>query len=63
MRAPALLIHGEHDALPLREAEQLARLIPGSRLVPIPEAGHMPFFENPEPSFAAALEFLDGTGS
>jgi pimeloyl-ACP methyl ester carboxylesterase len=28
-------------------------------VVEIPDAGHMPFFENPEPSFTAALTFLD----
>ena len=33
------------------------------RAVPIPAAGHMPFFEHPEPRFAATLDFLDGTAS
>ena len=59
VRRPVLLIHGEQDALPLHEAERTAALITGARVVPIPAAGHMPFFENPEPSFGAALEFLD----
>jgi proline iminopeptidase len=61
VRAPVLLIHGADDALPVREAERSAQLIPRARLVVVPEAGHMPFFENPEPSFAAALAFLDET--
>jgi pimeloyl-ACP methyl ester carboxylesterase len=59
VRAPVLLIHGTEDAIPLAEAERSAALIPDARVVAIPEAGHMPFFENPGPSFAAALEFLD----
>ena len=63
VRAPVLLIHGEEDALPIGEAEQTSRLIAGARVVPIPAAGHMPFFENPEPTFAAALGFLDATVS
>jgi len=59
VRAPVLLIHGTEDALPLAEAERTATLIPTARVMAIPEAGHMPFFENPEPSFSAALAFLD----
>jgi proline iminopeptidase len=58
IRAPVLLIHGETDALPVAEAEASAALIPNARVVRIPEAGHMPFFEHPEPTFAAALDFL-----
>jgi proline iminopeptidase len=59
VRAPVLLIHGEQDALWIEESERTAALIPGARVVPVPEAGHMPFFENPEPGFEAALRFLD----
>jgi len=58
VRAPVLLIHGTEDALPVEEARKSAALILNARLVEIPEAGHMPFFENPEPTFAAALAFL-----
>lgn len=59
VRAPVLLIHGREDALPIEEAHRSAALIPDARVVEIPEAGHMPFFENPEPSFTAAMAFLD----
>lgn len=58
VQAPVLLVHGEEDALPIAEAHATARLIPTARVAPIPAAGHMPFFENPEPTFAAALGFL-----
>jgi proline iminopeptidase len=58
VRAPVLLLHGEQDALPIEESERTAALVPGARVVRIPEAGHMPFFEHPEPSFSAALAFL-----
>ncbi|MFM8909581.1 MAG: alpha/beta fold hydrolase, partial [Gemmatimonadota bacterium] len=61
IRAPVLLLHGEADALPIAEAEANAVLIPQARMVRIPEAGHMPFFEHPEPTFAAALRFLSET--
>ncbi len=63
VRAPVLLVHGAEDALPVQEAERTAQLVPGARLAVIPQAGHMPFFENPEPSFAAALDFLDERGT
>lgn len=63
VRAEVLLIHGEQDAIPLTEAEATARLIPGARVVTVPAAGHMPFFEDPGPTFAAALEFLDRPGA
>lgn len=59
VRAPVLLVHGRADPLPVEEAHRSAALIPDARVVEIPEAGHMPFFENPEPSFSVALEFLD----
>lgn len=62
IRAPVLLIHGTEDALPIAEAEASAALIPGARVVAIPEAGHMPFFENPEPTFAAAVAALKAEG-
>jgi pimeloyl-ACP methyl ester carboxylesterase len=63
VRAPVLLIHGAEDALPVAEAYRSAELIPHARSAIIPEAGHMPFFENPEPSFAAALSFLDAASA
>lgn len=59
VRADVLLIHGEQDAIPIAEAHATAELIPGARVMPVPEAGHMPFFENSALAFAAALEFLD----
>ena len=59
VRSPVLLIHGTEDAIPFAEAERSAALIPDARAIAIPEAGHMPFFENPAPSFEAALAFLD----
>ncbi|MDH5233713.1 MAG: alpha/beta hydrolase [Gemmatimonadota bacterium] len=59
VRAPVLLIHGESDAIPLAEALRTAALVPDARVLPVPAAGHMPFFENPEPAFHGALAFLD----
>jgi 3-oxoadipate enol-lactonase len=59
--APTVVIGGELDAItPPAELAELARAIPGARLVPIPGAGHLACLEAP-PALAAALEpFLRG---
>lgn len=62
IRAPVLLIHGTEDVLPIAEAEASAAVIPDACVVAIPEAGHMPFFENPAPTFAAAVAALKAGG-
>ncbi|HZC68729.1 MAG TPA: alpha/beta fold hydrolase, partial [Nitrospirales bacterium] len=44
-----LLIWGRDDRfLPLSAGEALHRTIPGSRLVVIPDTGHMPMWERPD---------------
>ncbi len=46
--APALVIHGRQDrVVPHVNGELLARRLPRSRFVSLPEAGHLPFLENP----------------
>ncbi len=57
-RARALLVHGAQDAVPLAEAHAHAALRPGIEVLAVPNAGHMPFFEQPALSFDAALGFL-----
>lgn len=57
---PTLVIVGEHDTTtPPPLSEELARLIPGARLVVIPNAAHLTNEENPE-AFDAALEAFLG---
>lgn len=57
--APALILWGAEDRhTPLAFAEALQRELPGSRLVTIPGAGHLPQLEQPEAFVAALLEFL-----
>ena len=56
IEAPTLIVHGESDGLiPIAYAEEFARLIPGSRLVRLVEAGHLPTLER-EDEFLAAVE-------
>ena len=61
VRVPTLIIWGAEDRLiPPREGERLAERIPGSRLVVIPDAGHLPQREQPEAFSRAVAEFLRG---
>jgi 3-oxoadipate enol-lactonase len=47
IRCPAVIVAGSHDALiPLRNAEVLAREIPGAELEVIPDTGHAVFAED-----------------
>ena len=56
---PVLFVAGAHDAIfpAALLAESCAR-IPGARFVEIPDAGHSPYFEQPEPWNDAVLDFL-----
>ncbi len=54
--APCLVLVGELDLVnPPRISEELARLIPGSKMIVIPGAGHMPHIED-QARFRGAIE-------
>ncbi len=56
---PALVVVGEQDGLtPPAESEKMAAGIKGAKLVKIPNAGHLPCIENPEPFTNALAEFF-----
>jgi 2-succinyl-6-hydroxy-2,4-cyclohexadiene-1-carboxylate synthase len=55
---PTLVIVGEQDACFVEDATRMAATIPDAALVVVPDAGHSPQFENPEPWFAAVDGFL-----
>jgi proline iminopeptidase len=55
---PVLIVHGAADPRPQLLAERLAAMLKQSRLVVIPDAGHWPWLENPEPTRAALRAFL-----
>ena len=56
---PTLLVWGAEDGLvPPRFGEVYQALIPGSRLVVLPNAGHAPFDEQKDAFLAAFLEFV-----
>lgn len=59
LRLPVLLLCGREDSWsPLSRHEEMARLIPGSQLVSVPEAGHMSTMERPEAVTAALQSWL-----
>jgi pimeloyl-ACP methyl ester carboxylesterase len=56
---PALIIWGQHDRfLPLSAGEDLHRAIPNSRLIVIPDTGHLPMWERPDEVNRLITEFL-----
>lgn len=56
---PALFIWGDRDrAVTLPSGEQLQRMMPMSKLMVIPGAGHLPFAEMPDECNAAMAEWL-----
>ena len=59
LSVPTLVIVGEKDAAsPPEEVEGMAKQIPGSTFVRIPQAGHLSNMENPDAFNAAILTFL-----
>jgi len=59
IKCPALIIHGADDQLiSYREAEVMNQRLPDSRLVILPEAGHLPNLEQPERFNQAVLDFI-----
>jgi proline iminopeptidase len=58
LSASVLVLHGERDALPSAVALELSALLPRARHILLPNAGHMPFWEAPDPFFHAVDAFL-----
>lgn len=58
LSALALVMHGEGDVLPATVAVELTQLLQRARLVLVPHAGHMPFWEAPQRFFSEIDAFL-----
>lgn len=58
--APTLVVHGERDLVPLRQAETMARDIAQARLVVLPGTGHLFFAEAWETFDAETSAWLNG---
>jgi pimeloyl-ACP methyl ester carboxylesterase len=60
LRMPTLVVHGETDGLiPAENGRILARVIPGARLVMLPDTSHILFTDRTEESMRAIVEFLE----
>lgn len=60
---PTLIVWGTEDHLiPVRDADEFARLIPGARKVVWPETGHMPMLERPA-AFNALVDAFVAEGA
>jgi proline iminopeptidase len=55
---PTLVIHGEHDPVPVASSAAVADAIPQGQLVVIPGSSHYGFLESPETVAAAVETFL-----
>jgi len=62
INTPTLIVAGEKDLLmPVEDAQELERLIPDSRLVVIPHAGHLLIHEQPALFLQMVTTFLKST--
>jgi proline iminopeptidase len=57
---PLLTIHGDYDYIPMESAREWAKLVQDGRLLVVPEAGHLPWLEQPQIFFNAVNSFLEG---
>jgi proline iminopeptidase len=57
IQAPALIIHGRQDPIPLESSEAAAKSMK-CELVVLEDCGHVPYVEQPEPLFKAINRFL-----
>jgi pimeloyl-ACP methyl ester carboxylesterase len=62
IRCPALVLVGDGDELtPRALSEEICAGIPGSRLVIVPECGHLSTLERPEAVNRALVEWMEGS--
>lgn len=59
LKIPSLILHGEYDTNPIESAKEWAELKPKTTLITIPNAGHLPYIENPNDFYSAIEKFLD----
>jgi proline iminopeptidase len=55
LSTPAMVLHGEDDAIPIETSEAVARLL-GAEFHPLPRCGHVPYIE----AFPDFVRLLDG---
>jgi proline iminopeptidase len=63
IHVPTLVIEGAKTKVPLDATERWAKLLPNSRLVLIPDAGHQNWLDQPEAVISAISDFFHGNRS
>jgi len=58
IKAQTLVIHGDHDPIPLASAHEWAHSIPRAKFLLLRKCGHFPQLEQAAPFFAAIEDFL-----
>jgi pimeloyl-ACP methyl ester carboxylesterase len=58
--APALVMRGTMDYVPLESAREWAAALPNGRFLSLDGSGHFPYLDVPDRFFAAAENFLQG---
>jgi proline iminopeptidase len=57
LHVPTLVLHGEHDFVPVELAARIAEAVPGARLSVLPGCGHFTYLEEPERVFEEISSF------
>ena len=55
---PTLVLHGQHDFVPLELAARIAEAVPGALLTVLPGCGHFTYLEAPEAVHREVARFL-----
>jgi proline iminopeptidase len=58
LNVPTLLLHGEHDFVPVELVVRIADAVPGARLTVLPGVGHFSYLEAPELVFDELSRFF-----
>jgi proline iminopeptidase len=58
IKVPTLIIVGDHDESDPKMSQEMHAKIPGSKLVVLPNSGHMTFVDQPEKFLSAVREFV-----
>ena len=58
LKVPTLVVHGDHDLVPLECASRVAEAVSGSRLVVLSDCGHFAYVEHPTEVLDAIVHFL-----
>jgi proline iminopeptidase len=58
---PNMVLHGEHDFIPVALAAHIAGALPRGRLVVLEDCGHFAYLESPDAVHELVVALLEGT--